>query len=582
MDTSLAKFVIENLLNRITKDEEGMMRLDGTVTPHEYKALEIAVQKLDRDAAEPKPEVNDEFKQTQCAIKPIPEFKDEGKDDSTGNGLAPELDIPEVPVELDLSVLSLPESPNNVRLCLDFGTAMSKATLVVDDLDFETEDIHVLKLGVPGDQQEISELMLMSSVYISNDGNLWFGQKAVALSMDEGADGSRQRLDNIKRWLSEGVMDTKVDAIFNPTGMSITYGDMVLAYLMFMTWTINDRLENELDYPRNLKRRFAMPCLPSVEAREVESCLKKLIGEAQILADTFYTTLKQGVPIECFIKAVHEIRQEKRDYSFVTENLTEPLGVAGTLFSWTKRVDMLMMVVDIGAGTSDFSLFRVLFDPEKDQNTTIEIPDTAKGLTEAGNHLDNCLKQMILDKANITSEDPMSINIYGQLELSIRDYKESLFNDGFVFVNLINGKEVDVELDDFLRMDAVKGFGDDLREKMVSILESIDLSWLNWVKADPTRNLVVVLTGGGASLPMVQDLVTNSVDVNGLNIPVAKAASFPPWLQEIDENLDEEYPRIAVSLGGARRLLMQKGEGSTITAGDVVNAPTLADPRLQW
>lgn len=584
MDIKTAKILLENLLKRIQRDEEGVMRLDGVITPSEHEALQELIQEpTGSNASSVEPNVKDgEIVKPKEQVRPIPVFNDKGEKTPTKGGGKQSVSLPVQANEIDLSVLSLPEPPSNVRLCLDFGTAMSKVTLVDDDLDHETENIHVLKLGVPGDQQEISELMLVSSVYISNDGNLWFGQEAVDLSMDEGKDGSRQRLDNIKRCLSEGVMDSRVESIFNPTDIEITNKDMVLAYLMFMTWAVNDRLENELDYPRNLKRRFAMPCLPPESAREVEHCLKSLIGEAQILADTFYGTLKNGIPLENFIKAMMEIRQKKRDYSYVAEALTEPLGVAGALFSWEQRVDMLMMVVDIGAGTSDFSLFRVLFDPEKGENTTIEISGAAKGLTEAGNHLDHCLKHLILNKANISPEDSMSMNVHRQLELRIRDYKESIFNDNSVLVNLFNGKEVEVALDEFLQMDAVKSFGEDLQEMLASILEEVDESWINWIKADAKRNLVVALTGGGASLPMVQELVTKPVEVKGLSIPIVKALSFPQWLKESDENLEEEYPRIAVSLGGARRTLIQKGEACTITAGDIVGSPTFDDPRAKW
>jgi len=137
-------------------------------------------------------------------------------------------------INLDQSVLSIPKPPKNIRLCLDFGTAMSKATLVQDDA--ESEEIHVLPLGVPGDQEEISEVMLISSVYIDNVGKLWFGKQAIDRSMLEGGDGTRQRLDNIKRRLSEEGLDERVGSSFNPTDVLITQGDMVLAYLMYLTW----------------------------------------------------------------------------------------------------------------------------------------------------------------------------------------------------------------------------------------------------------------------------------------------------------------------------------------------------------
>ena len=110
---------------------------------------------------------------------------------------------------------------------------------------------------------------------------------------------------------------------------------------------------------------------------------------------------------------------------------------------------------------------------------------------------------------------------------------------------------------------------------MVEILESIDESWVNWIRARPTRRLVVALTGGGADLPMVKSLAEGSIQVNSFEVPLVKALSFPSWLREIDENLEEDFPRIAVSLGGARKRLIERGDAARITAGDVTETPKL-------
>ena len=137
--------------------------------------------------------------------------------------------------------------------------------------------------------------MLTSSVFIDDKGLLWFGKAAVDYSMIAEDYGKRQRIDNIKHSLTEGGENEIVDPRFNPTDEVITYGDMVLAYLMFMTWTVNVCLE-ELDYPSNLPRRFAMPCLAGERKREVQHCLKQFLGVAQVLADTFGNTLVSVCP----------------------------------------------------------------------------------------------------------------------------------------------------------------------------------------------------------------------------------------------------------------------------------------------
>ncbi len=95
---------------------------------------------------------------------------------------------------------------------------------------------------------------------------------------------------------------------------------------------------------------------------QVVAKLKQLLGEAQILADTFDAQFSSGVELSDFLNAIRQIRKNKFHFNFIREDITEPLGVAGSLISWEEDVDSLVMVIDIGAGTSDFSLYRMKYD----------------------------------------------------------------------------------------------------------------------------------------------------------------------------------------------------------------------------
>ena len=417
--------------------------------------------------------------------------------------------------------------------------------------------------------------MLVSSVYINNEGLVWFGQNAVDQSLAEAIDGNRQRLDNIKRSLSEDGLDNKVEGKFNPTDILITYSDMVLAYLMFFTWTVNKATE-ELGYPRNLMRRFAMPCFSKDKERETINRLKIMLGKAQILADTFDDVMHEGISLIDYVAALNKLKEKKYEYNFILEGLTEPLGVASSLVSWTKNVNILVMIVDVGAGTSDFSLNRIHIDPTNNKSSGYEIKDTAVGITEAGNYLDRILIEFILNKAGITSDNPSAIKIRSELELSIRNYKESIFNDKEVYIALPRYDiETEISLNDFLEHETVKSFGRSLKSTLKNILEAIDISWMEWVRAHPSRRLVIALTGGGADLPMVRELASSDIEVNGFRVPVSLANSFPTWLHDDYPDLEQDYARIAVSLGGARNRMIQLKGPVTITAGDIIETPVL-------
>ncbi|PTR33646.1 molecular chaperone HscA [Luteibacter sp. OK325] len=569
MDFATARVILSNFRDRIEVDSEGRFRLEGRITEKELAALDLLIRGVATSV------------DTSDALLPSVAERDASVR-SDGIGVAPVLVAdparPEtvVDVEVDLSTLALPEAKSEYRVCLDFGTAMSKATFVNDNEEANFEEIRVLRLGIPGNQEEIDEVMLVSSLFVDDSSRIWFGQNAVEQA-ESSPDGPRSRLDNIKRWLSEGNLGTPVDRDHNPTGCEITYEHLVLAYLTFFTWTVNRALLSDaadLTVPRNFNRRFAMPCFPRANAKVVEQKLKSLLGEAQVLADTFDQEVDKGLDLGRFIAAVNQLRATKRDYPFITASLTEPLGVAGSMLSWRSTYDALALVVDVGAGTSDFSLYRlsVVLDDEGDVDTArataMEVDKSARGITEAGNHLDKILKGLVLRRSGVTSEHPKFINISYDLERNIRSYKESLFTTGSAYIVLYSGEAIEVTLEEFLDQGAVREFETSLQRTMVELLEAVNPEFMTWIRVNPRRNLTVVLTGGGAGLPMARKLARGSVMVNGSLIPVAAAQAFPAWLQQDYPDLEDHYGRIAVSLGGARKNVIQaRGVATTTGSG---------------
>lgn len=576
-----ALILLRNFIERLEPNDDGKRSLSGSITDRELQAINIAISVLENaqsstistNKTEPLDRNLQELGSPDVFISPKDDTHvSKSTSDVPAGKLAEQEDAYTFSKQLSLNLASTGSDgiPDNMRLCMDFGTAMSKATLVNDGGEFE--EIHVLRLGIPGDNEEDSQTMLISSVYIASNGRLWFGKKAVDYSTQEGED--RDRMDNIKRWLSEDQMSIEVDEKFNPTEITIQYADVILAYLTFFTWTVNKALI--LDMPdlelsaSKLIRRFAMPCLPDPQAGEVSLKIRRYLSEAQILADTFADAIHEGLPLKDFVSCVKELRTLKRDCKFVAEDITEPLGVAGSLISWKTNIDLCAMVIDVGAGTSDFSMFQIHIDPDLPQKTSaVEIFGASRGIRLAGNYLDSALKHMALARAGVNSNHPQWSQINWGIDRLVRQHKETLFSEGEVFITLSNGEEVHILLKDFLEIEPVKQFGDQLKDTMRQMLNDVDESWINRIHAHPTRYVTVVLTGGGASLPMVQSLATESVTVRNKVVPLRAALSFPMWMSTDYPELEEDYPRIAVSLGGARRRLLARSGPATITAGDI-------------
>ncbi|MDF1822258.1 MAG: hypothetical protein P1U64_11820 [Alcanivoracaceae bacterium] len=574
MEEIEARILLKNLVKRIKKDGDGF-RLDGPLTDDEFEALNYAVGALGGEP--PGAPV--------ASMKVLTTPEGEGpsqrvNDDSSGARIeGSEISVndasKEPSVYLHMSALELSPAPSDRRVCMDFGTAMSKVTFIRDINEArDFEEIDVLTLGIPGDQEEISETMLVSSVYIDLEGQLHFGNEAVQYSQLEGQDGSRQRIDNVKRFLSEEGLESQVSHVFNPTDIAVTYGDMVLAYLTYLTWAVNQCLE-DFGEPANTMRRFALPCFSGVKAKNAEKVMREMLGQAQVLSDTFGDKLPSGLSLNDFSSAAKAVREIDLKCDFIKEEVTEPLGAAGSILSWHEDMNSfqsLVMVIDVGAGTSDFSMFKMGYDRNNKKSHAAPVARSSRGITEAGNHLDKLLKGLILREAGVDSNHEYWINIQGKLELELRDYKERLFIDGSVTVPLFNNQIVTIELSEFMSLPQVQAFSESLRQTRDDILNDINESFIHGAPRDV---LSIALTGGGASLPMVKALAEGSVLVKGKQLSLVQTKDFPEWLAEEYYDLESDYSRIAVSLGGARKSIITGGREVSVTAGDLKASPKL-------
>lgn len=557
MDSSVAYVLIANLLERVQrpKSVDGDP-LAGALTDMEVSALRAAAEHLRPGASstssglqfEPTATNNVELEQHQC-----------------GHG------APAAP--LNLSSLQIVDPQPGMRICVDFGTAMSKAALMIDGDDpSEPTDVEVLPLGVAGEQQEVSETMLVSSVYIANDGRILFGKAAVDTSVIEHSDGARTRADNIKRYLSEDGLDEEVAKNFNPTSIVVTGHDLILAYLAFFAYTINQCIA-ELGLPNNIERRFAMPCFPEPRSSRVRDLIREMLGQAQVLADTFQGRLLQGIPLDEFMGALHSIPDTAKEWSMIGSSLTEPLGVANVLFNDDANIDGIIVVVDVGAGTSDMSMYRVHQSEGGGPAIAYEAPRAARGIEQAGNYLDRLLRGYVLQQAGIAADHPKYRSTVGRIDLEIRKNKEDLFTERSVFIPISEDDGVTVSLDDFSSTAQVKSFSAALQQCLQDMMDEVPVDWIS--VAEVKGAVRVVCTGGGASLPMVEALGKGSMTAQGRQFLRTSRDNFPNWLVEKHDLLRGEFPRNAVALGGARKRLISEKGLANVLAGGVRGTPQL-------
>lgn len=546
MDKTTAALLLENLLDRVELDaSSGKWRL-GTLSSKERTALEVALAALGASVVAPQV---DEVIGTPPGLAKPPVLERAALVEAQ-----PEMKAPPPPsVTLDTRSLerAAAESPG-ITLCLDFGTAMSKAFAMRGD-----EGPIELALGV---RAGAAGYPVDSSLFVSDDGLIYFGPQAMA----QGApamEAGRARFDSPKARLSMGEQG-EIDKInvgheINPTSTPLSEGELITLYLGYLTDLAVSELESH-GFSRYAIRRFARPCWSEDRNRWAEPLLRRMLAKAQILADTFQGRWQNGIPVAEAKAALSKIRELGTVPEYLLDQgIPEPVAAAASLMLRDEAQREMFMVIDVGAGTTDFGVFLLQHNPDRDICLTRIVPGTIEYLPEAGNRVDDLLKFFVLDSEGIDPGSAEGKHNKTYLDSRIRMYKETLFRDGIVEVTLANHSRVVVDRDAFLNSIRVQNFAQRLRGKLEQVLSTLGDGYLDLLARS---DLKVVLTGGGASLPMVSELAKGPVEIKGRKILRRPTPLVPAWIDETYPQFSSQYPQLAVAIGGAAPSLPEQGE----------------------
>lgn len=244
MKESEAHRLLKNLLDRLDADAEAERPLfRGVVSDAERGALRavlgVSGGAPPRSAAEP-----------VAPAEPVAGTSEEGS-----------AETPVAAVELNTDALRLDASPApEWVLCLDFGTAKSKAFAATDDE--EQPELEPLPVGSADDELDGSVHEVSSCVWIDDDGRLFVGSEAVKLGMNHGAE--RRPLASLKQEISQvdpedgqAELARKLPVDVDPTS-TLTCADVIAIYLAYLTDLATTALESRVG-TRYVRRRFTVP-----------------------------------------------------------------------------------------------------------------------------------------------------------------------------------------------------------------------------------------------------------------------------------------------------------------------------------
>lgn len=588
--TADQKLLLENLLDRLDADAESQHpQFRGIVSDKEREALRSLVTE---PATVPQPLDPPPKPLPRPVEEPTPESADQPIE-TGGEG------EPDTSFELNTAALDYESSPKpEWTLCLDFGTAKSKAFAATDDE--EEPELLPLPIGRADGDLDGSVHEVSSSVWIDDNGLLFMGSEAVKRGINFRG-SKRRRLDSLKQEISQlhpasdpVQLHRKLPEEVDPTS-TLTYSDAITSYLAYLTdlaTTVLD--ETPRVGTRYTQRRFTLPWWNKDQRQWSGKFLTKRLKRAQIIADTFHGKWHSGIHVDEIKRILRDVatHDEKLSWLVRTEpesGVLEPLAAASARV-WNDRFARnVMMVVDVGAGTTDISLFWVvqqtppnsqqMQSPEKlgQDHQAWPIQPCGTAIKQAGDTLDSLLVAELIRRANLGADVALRQRVSDSLyRKSVRNLKETLFKNGEIKERLVSDHIVELTSEEFMGLEGIKKFEHQICDEIGRLLDGVHESWLPVT----AHGITLVLTGGGCGLPMIRNLANKRWKIGNREVWCRLAIDIPATVkQRFSDEFFREYPRLTVAMGGALKMLLDERAAMDEWPGD---APPRQSGDRRW
>lgn len=434
------------------------------------------------------------------------------------------------------------------RVCLDLGTAMSKASVWLGgDAPSHTE-VAPLPIGAAAKAEH--PLLTPSAMYV-DDGRLFFGPAALQRAQ-LGVGARRNPIVSFKLILSardiESTLALKLGRSIDPES-TLRHRDALVLYLAYLDQLVRVAVAAESAIPMRIAdapRRITSPHWQSFE--EARRVMGDLLEESVVVSALLGTSVleAEGVPLQQVRQALIEAQGAPRAGMF--EGVVFESDCAAAAYaSFAVSNAPFVMVIDMGAGTTDIAGFSRAHD-----DALVEIPGTRQCCALAGDELDNILVDIAVRNCGVNALDAQD-QLWRSVKLSAKELKAELFQRGertFKYAK----RRIRLTRKTLLNDPSFKAYAHALKETFAHSLAPV----LARAKGANASSVTVLLAGGGANLPFMPALVRAAALKSKTKLRVHVERFGANWtLPHRHHPLTGVFPQLAISMGGALAPLVQ-------------------------
>ncbi|MGE0595944.1 MAG: Hsp70 family protein [Hyphomonadaceae bacterium] len=431
---------------------------------------------------------------------------------------------------------------NRARICIDFGTALSKASVCVDPLLPLEVGVRPLPIGtVSGAEHPL----LTPSILLVDRGRMYFGPTAFEHARMGGGDPLLSFKTVLGARNIEEALNSKLRQTIDPTG-TFRQRDALVLYLAHLDQLIREAIKLPLNLPPsvvNAKRRYTSPAWKPGDGSD--RAFEAIFNEAAAVSQKLGRLLlgEDGISIAQCKDALDKAAAAPLDSRLET-GVFEPHAAAAASLAFSTEPTRFVVVFDVGAGTTDIAAFE--FDERTDPPSLGEIKEARQCSGLAGDEIDRILIEMFWRKrgANRSRDDEMTA--LRTTKLLARELKQQLFATGRC--SLKNGMfATTVTIEELAEEPKFREYQTALGRTLAASLQVVTAR----AEAAGAPFIDVVLAGGGSNLPFLPELTRIAGAGRKVNLRIAPLSPDSALYAGVDPALGGAFPQIAMSVGGA-------------------------------